>query len=228
VADGSGRLTIARQPGRGQVVGGHAAGATLQQDLGHAGATEDGLQRAHVLVLAGMRGAHDGQLRRRQLEVVGSTRFDERNHAEGLHRRTQHHLRARCSHGALHPTLGIDLHDVAAMAAFHDLAAADLDQHGWCRALAGARGALGRLGGGGGGGLVAVTWKGRDGSLVRHGPMVSRVGADGASGAHPRPGRRLASGRWHPQFGRCEWLAHAADTTEDQHRPIVQRQGRGS
>ena len=166
MADGAGGLAVTSQSSGSEDIAGSTVGAALQQCLGDAGAAEDALQGTHVLVLAGMRGTHDGQFGRGQGQVVGSPRFDESDDAERLHRRAQHHLRARRADRADDLAARIELHDMTTMAALDGVTAVDLDQHRrWC-ALAGPGGAFAmggdRLAGG------PIDRERRDGGMLWH------------------------------------------------------------
>ena len=62
VPDGTRAFPVANESLRGACIDGHALGAAGKQRLSDVGATEDGLERAHVLVFASVRGGHQSQL----------------------------------------------------------------------------------------------------------------------------------------------------------------------
>src|SRR5687768_7100638 len=129
VADLARRFAIACQAGRGEAIERHGVAGQREQCLTQAGTAQHALQRAHMSVLAAVRGGHDGQLLVAQSKRICGTRLEQRHQREGFDRRAQvdQHVRIACA--PFDASVGADLHDVATMAALDGRPAADLDQH---------------------------------------------------------------------------------------------------
>ena len=199
VPDGAGRLPVADESGGSQRVRRSALRAAAQQGLADAGPAEDRLQGAHVLVLAGVRGAHHRQFRGRQGQVVRRTRLDERHEGKGLDGGPQEHRHVRRAGGPDDPAGRVHLHDVAAVATLHGPAALHLyedrrrparshraSRAAWTPGRAGSGGVGRRRGRGGSRGVAG----GGDGQGLGHEPMVSRA----AAGDHRWTGWPVESG----------------------------------
>ena len=123
VPNRAGPLAVACESERGEGVEWGAFRAAGEQRLADARAAEDRLERPHVQVLARVRAGHHGELRRREVEFADAVRLQERHERERLDARPQRDDRLRIAGDPDHRAGRVDLDDMTAMDAFHDLAA---------------------------------------------------------------------------------------------------------
>ena len=94
-----------------------------------AGPPEHPLERPDVEVLAGVARGHERDLRRLELELRDAARLDQREDPERLDGRAQVDDVVRVAEGAEHPSVDVDLDDVAPMDALLDPVADLPDEH---------------------------------------------------------------------------------------------------
>ena len=125
-----------------------------------------------MLVLARVRGGHDGQLRTREPQVIGRTRLDERHQRERLDRRPEGDRDLRVTDGAVDLTRCRDLDDMAPMPALDDGPAVHLDEHGRGHVPGVARCAGCGLAGGARRRDAGSVWARRDGTAPSRAPRL--------------------------------------------------------